>query len=80
MTLFNEPLMIATAPDHILVGLGLFFAFAAVSLFCQAVEQGIYPEWRNLLSSQVRRAVRHREMRGRWVRYTLGQEWYALSA
>lgn len=80
MTILDEPLMIATAPDHILVGLGLFFALAAASLFCQAVEQGVYPEMRHVLSHKLRRTIRHRELRREWVRRTFGQEWFAYSA
>ena len=70
MMLFEEPLLIATAPDHILVGLGIFFILAAATLLCQAVEQGIYPEHREWLAELPQRLVRHRQLSQRWTYYT----------
>jgi len=80
MTLFSDPLMITTAPDQILVGLGLLFAFAAMSLFCLAVEQGHYPGFRRRLHGLPRRVVRRRALRRHWLRPAVGNEWLALSA
>ena len=80
MTVFNEPLLIATAPDHILVGLGLFFTFAGVSLFCQAVEQGVYPRFRGRLVELFQRFARHRQRKQLWVRYAIGGTRYAQAA
>lgn len=71
MMIFTEPLLIASAPGHVLTGLGLFFAVAAIALFCLAVEQGTYPGWRYWLSGLHRRLSQRRQMRRRWVRYAL---------
>jgi hypothetical protein len=72
MMLFEEPLLIETAPDHILVGLGIFFALTAATLLCQAVEQGVYPELRECLAGLPQRLVRHRQLKQRWAYYTFG--------
>ncbi len=78
--LLSDPLMITTAPDQILVGLGLFLALAAVSLFCLAVEQGHYPGFQRRLRDLPRRVVRRRALRRYWLRAAVGNEWLALSA
>ncbi len=79
MMITSEPLLIASAPEHILVGLGLFFTIAAAALFCQAFEQGRYPGLRTWLCG-LRRFFRQRQRRRRWVYYAFGGARSALSA
>jgi hypothetical protein len=50
MNTLHEPLLIACAPPDLLIGLGLFFALAALTLFILAMDAGHYPTSRKSLA------------------------------
>ena len=43
MSIVQDSLLIASAPADILIGLGLLFSLAALTLLALAVEAGVYP-------------------------------------
>jgi hypothetical protein len=80
MRILDEPLMISTAPDHIVLGLGVFFAFAAVSLLCLAIEKGIYQDVPARFGEAFDRFVRQRQRKQRWAYYAFGGEHGVVAA
>jgi hypothetical protein len=66
MNIVQDSLLIASAPADILVGLGILFALAALTLLALAVEAGVYPAVCDWLKAVQPRGILMRRHR-RWA-------------